>query len=172
MTILSEKLRKLELRSVYGPPRYIKFYYISLLQSSKKQENPEVVSPDFPALINLIFEAVNRRRNPAAAIDKFLTGIRINRHDRSIAQKAAELHGIPHLSLIHILDKLGITDSLCFGSESGDIRPLSAVADILIRESEKYTEEIKIHLKNGNTFPKARSLAVSACTAETVGRCV
>lgn len=70
---------------------------------------------------------------------------------------------------VALLDKLGITDSLCFGSESGDIRPLSAVADILIRESEKYTEEIKIHLKNGNTFPKARSLAVNACTEETVG---
>jgi len=70
---------------------------------------------------------------------------------------------------VALLDKLGIVDAICFGSESGDIRALSAVADILIRESEKYTEEIQFHLKNGTTFPKARSLAVNACMGEGTG---
>lgn len=62
-----------------------------------------------------------------------------------------------------LLDKLGVIDFLCFGSEAGDIQPLSAIADILIQEPEKYTAELKNQLKTGCTFPEARKSAVASC---------
>lgn len=67
-----------------------------------------------------------------------------------------------------LLDKLGVTDYLCFGSEAGEIRPLSSIADILIQEPYKYTEILKKELKSGQSFPTARSKAVSACMSDSV----
>lgn len=64
------------------------------------------------------------------------------------------------LGSISLLDKLGITDFLCFGSESGDIRMLSAIAAILIEEPASYKSTLQAALKKGFSFPKARALAL------------
>lgn len=63
---------------------------------------------------------------------------------------------------VTILDKLGAVDSLCFGSECGDIEILSAISDVLISESEEFKTSLKQTLKKGVSYPKARNCALSA----------
>ena len=62
---------------------------------------------------------------------------------------------------ISILDKLGVINSLVFGSECGDIHSLKKIADFLTRESEDYQENLQFFLKQGVPFPKARANALS-----------
>ena len=62
---------------------------------------------------------------------------------------------------ITLLDKLGVVDELYFGSESGEIMPLQKCADIFLNEPSEYKKQLSLYLKNGNSFPKARSLAIS-----------
>ena len=63
---------------------------------------------------------------------------------------------------IQLLDRLGVTDFLCFGSECGDTNVLMDLAEILTREPEDFQNMLRQKLKEGFTFPKARSLALSA----------
>ena len=61
---------------------------------------------------------------------------------------------------VALLNGLGAVDSLCFGSESGDMEKLSAIATILANEPAIYSEELRIQLKKGATFPEARNTAL------------
>ncbi len=63
---------------------------------------------------------------------------------------------------VNLLHKLGICDTLIFGSESGDIKMLSDIADILIKEPEPYRIILKKFLQLGLSYPKARANALSA----------
>ena len=58
---------------------------------------------------------------------------------------------------VSILDKLGIVDSLVFGSECGSIDCIKKVSDFLSDESSEYRERLKFYLKQGLSFPKARA---------------
>lgn len=66
------------------------------------------------------------------------------------------------MGAIALLDKLGSVDTLCFGSECGSIGELSAIASVLAKEPEEYRFFLQKELKNGHSFPKARSLALKA----------
>ncbi len=59
-----------------------------------------------------------------------------------------------------LLDKLGIVDTLCFGSECGDISILSKIADALCHPSDNFDNILTLYLKSGKTFPQARALAL------------
>ena len=61
---------------------------------------------------------------------------------------------------IKILDSLGIIDSVCFGSECGDIESLKLIANILVEQPESFRTELAKYLSQGLSFPKARSLAL------------
>lgn len=63
---------------------------------------------------------------------------------------------------VSLLHKLGICDTLIFGSESGDVKMLSDIADILIKEPESYRIILKEFLQLGLSYPKARANALSA----------
>ena len=58
---------------------------------------------------------------------------------------------------VSILEKLGVVNSLVFGSECGDIDCIKKVADFLTDESPKYREHLQFYLKQGLSFPKART---------------
>ena len=58
---------------------------------------------------------------------------------------------------VSILNKLGVVDSLVFGSECGDIDCIKKVADYLTDESPEYRERLQFYLKQGLSFPKARA---------------
>lgn len=58
------------------------------------------------------------------------------------------------------LEATGIVDRLCFGSETGDLAPLEAVATILAEEPEEFKSFLRTHLQNGLSFPEARAAAL------------
>lgn len=62
---------------------------------------------------------------------------------------------------VRLLDSLGVVDAMCFGSESGDIEDLQAIAPILADEPEEYKDLLKNHLSDGHSFPSARQKALS-----------
>lgn len=64
---------------------------------------------------------------------------------------------------VALLDSLG-TDILCFGSESGNPTHLQKAADILGGESREWQDLLQAYLKQGETYPSARSLAVAELT--------
>jgi predicted nucleotidyltransferase len=70
------------------------------------------------------------------------------------------------LGAVSILDKLGIVDYLCFGSECGDIKSLTSLAQILLDEPLEYKRLLNTLLKEGNSYPAARMEAVRHCTSE------
>lgn len=64
---------------------------------------------------------------------------------------------------ISLLDKLGVVDTLVFGSECGDIELLWKIAGILSTPSEAFERSVKAYVKQGHAFPKARTLALMDC---------
>lgn len=61
---------------------------------------------------------------------------------------------------VTLLDKLGVVDFLCFGSECGDLHTLQQIADILLEEPEGYTELLQQYLRYGLSYPNARTTAL------------
>ena len=62
---------------------------------------------------------------------------------------------------VSILNQLGIVDYLCFGSECDDIETLHYIAKILISNPPEFSKLLNSYLKKGNSFPKARHLAIN-----------
>lgn len=73
------------------------------------------------------------------------------------AAGSAEFFAEGAVSLLH---SLGCIDSICFGSESGDIDILKHIADVLIDEPLEYKELLQSELKTGISFPRARQNAL------------
>ena len=63
---------------------------------------------------------------------------------------------------VQLLNELGVTDVLCFGSECGNTDILIELAKILVDEPEDFQTALRHNLKEGMTFPKARSQALAA----------
>ena len=82
----------------------------------------------------------------------------------SISSASAELFA---RGGVQLLDGLGVTDILCFGSECGDTDALMELAKILADEPEDFQTALRRNLKNGMTFPKARSMALFAVFPES-----
>lgn len=68
---------------------------------------------------------------------------------------------------VSLLDKLGVVDSLCFGSECGDISPFLQAASFLAEETPAFSALLQAHLRNGLSFPHARALAFAACFSDS-----
>jgi Predicted nucleotidyltransferase len=62
---------------------------------------------------------------------------------------------------VSLADKLGVVESLHFGSESGNISQILQYAHTLASESDAYKTALNRHLKQGCSFPAARSNALS-----------
>jgi predicted nucleotidyltransferase len=60
-----------------------------------------------------------------------------------------------------LLDSLGIVDSICFGSESGNLESLKKIAEILVDEPEDYKAILKKFIAEGLSFPLSRELALN-----------
>ena len=69
---------------------------------------------------------------------------------------------------ITLLNKLGVVDSICFGSESGNITNLYNVAKILADEPEEFQQQLKLFLKRGYSYPMARNQALEATIPDFV----
>ena len=64
------------------------------------------------------------------------------------------------LGAVSVLNNLGCVDSICFGSECGDITVLDEIAEILANEPVTYKEALATRLKAGDSFPTARTTAL------------
>lgn len=67
---------------------------------------------------------------------------------------------------IALLDRLNIVDTVCFGSECGDISVLKTIAEILCEEPEDYSEALRNNLKEGMSYPTARNTALTSTHKE------
>lgn len=61
-----------------------------------------------------------------------------------------------------LFEKLGVVDAICFGSECGDLNPLTEIAKVLAYEPEDYKRELRASLRNGYSYPSARNNALLA----------
>lgn len=61
---------------------------------------------------------------------------------------------------VSILDKLGVVDSICFGSECGNAEPLMEIAHILAWEPKWYQTRLQKYLREGLSFPSARAASL------------
>jgi len=61
---------------------------------------------------------------------------------------------------IKLLDSLNIVDYISFGSEVGEIEPLSDIAKILVEEPLYFKKRLKFYLSKGLSFSVARSNAI------------
>ena len=69
----------------------------------------------------------------------------------------------PHFAMgaVKTLNALGVVDSLCFGSEAGELSPLQAIAQILVESSEAIAAGTRQLLRNGVNYPVARAEVIS-----------
>ncbi len=70
---------------------------------------------------------------------------------------------------VALLDRIGAVDILCFGSECGDISALKMIAQLLVREPGAFSDSLRVQLRAGNSFPKAREYAVREWLAQNRG---
>ncbi|MBO8171077.1 MAG: nucleotidyltransferase [Bacillaceae bacterium] len=67
---------------------------------------------------------------------------------------------------VSILDELGIVDSLCFGSESGNLEWMMTLASLLEEEPAPFTQEIQKQLRQGLPYPRAYADAAQVLMRE------
>ena len=68
---------------------------------------------------------------------------------------------------VGLLTSLGCVESFCFGCESNDPDRLQQAARMLYHEPEGFSERLHVYLKQGESFPRARQLAMEACLGES-----
>ena len=65
------------------------------------------------------------------------------------------------MGAVSALDKLDVVTHLCFGSECGDTEILTKIAEILLEEPEAYSATLRKYLKEGYSYPNARTWALT-----------
>ena len=65
-----------------------------------------------------------------------------------------------------LLDKLGVVDNLCFGSECGDIELLMTFARLLLNEDETFKQTLQRNLRLGHSYPQTRNTAIEASSPQ------
>jgi predicted nucleotidyltransferase len=67
---------------------------------------------------------------------------------------------------VAVLHATGIVDTLCFGTESGNLEALAAAADLLSRESGELAARLNAKLKEGLPYPSAYTAAAGTLLAD------
>lgn len=121
----------------------------------------ELTSADF--IIAVMSGDYTQRGNPALMGKRLRAGCAMqNGADIVIelpvqfATSSAELFAFAGVSL---LDALGCTDTLCFGTETADLKILCHASDIMSSETDEYKDILNLYLKKGMNFPEARMRA-------------
>ena len=68
---------------------------------------------------------------------------------------------------VNLLAQTGVVTHLAFGSESGDINGLNAVASVLASEPDEFKNNLRSQLNKGLNYPAARSLALQDYLSST-----
>ena len=74
----------------------------------------------------------------------------------------------PHFAMgaVQSLEALGVVDSLCFGSEAGDLDQLDRVASVLIEHQDELERLTAARLRDGVSYPVARASVVTGFLPE------
>ena len=74
----------------------------------------------------------------------------------------------PHFAMgaVQSLNALGVVDSLCFGSEAGELAQLDRVASVLIERQGELERLTATRLRDGVSYPAARSSVVAGFLPE------
>lgn len=64
---------------------------------------------------------------------------------------------------VTLFDRLGITDGICFGAETDHLTILNDIASLLAEEADAYRSALSSYIKEGLTFPAARTRALTDC---------
>ena len=64
---------------------------------------------------------------------------------------------------VTLFDRLGITDGICFGAETTNLALLNDIAALLAEEPDAYRSALSSYIKEGLTFPAARTRALTDC---------
>ncbi len=72
------------------------------------------------------------------------------------------------LGSVTLLDKLGVINRLCFGSEVGEVTPLLKIAEELQLESPRFKAALQAALKEGLTYPRARARALQESSSAEI----
>ncbi|MGI6006174.1 MAG: nucleotidyltransferase [Ruminococcus sp.] len=64
---------------------------------------------------------------------------------------------------VSLLESLGVTDAIAFGSEEGSIVPFLDIASLLCQESRTYQDVLRREISSGLSYPAAREKALAAC---------
>lgn len=67
---------------------------------------------------------------------------------------------------VQSLNALGVVDTLCFGSEAGDVEPLQVAARILLENAGDIDAATRQLLRSGISYPAARAEVLSAMGAD------
>ena len=83
------------------------------------------------------------------------------------AVASAENFAYGAVSLLH---HLGFVDGICFGSECGDLKSLSAIATYLVEQNDQIQQQIQNKLSRGYTYPAARAKLLSEAFPDLLER--
>ena len=74
----------------------------------------------------------------------------------------------PHFArgAVQSLNGLGVVDTLCFGSEAGEVSSLQAVAQLLVEHAAEVDAGTRQLLRSGVSYPAARAEVLSAMAPE------
>lgn len=64
------------------------------------------------------------------------------------------------MGAVSLLENLGVIDSLCFGSESGDVDAMKIIADYMQKDCDEFNKSIAKYVKSGNSYPSSYEKAL------------
>lgn len=159
-----EKRRRNQMRSVgiiveYNPFHNGHFYH---LQEAKKVANASVVIA--------VMSGYFLQRGEPALVSKW------DRAKMALAGGADLVFELPYAystqkaelfayGAVNMLHSLSVNE-LCFGSESGTIEEFHTLVEFLHQHKNTYNSYIKQYMKEGNSYPKATSLAFQALSPD------
>lgn len=106
------------------------------------------------------------QRGDASIADKYLRAEQAVVHGADIVVELPTIYAISPADnfaygAIKTISAFDDVEYVSFGSECGDINKLIMLAELFANEPQEYSEILQKHLKNGNSFPKARALALT-----------
>lgn len=69
---------------------------------------------------------------------------------------------------VSLMNQLGCVDTICFGSEIGEIEPLRQIARVLNEEPTAFREDLRLFLRSGMNYPAARATALMELLADEI----
>ncbi len=107
------------------------------------------------------------QRGAPALMDKYLRAESALRNGADLVLELPVCYALSSAEIfargaVSLLDRLGVVDSLCFGSECGDINILMEFAKELLHETTVFKESLAREMRDGHTYPQARNTALEA----------